>query len=64
MKVFVDFGYMYSKSELVYSQNNTLLYGYGIGVDFVSYYDIVFRVEYSFNKQNEQNLFFHFNKAI
>lgn len=38
---------------------NELQYGYGLGLDLVTYYDIVYRVEYSRNKQNEGFLFFH-----
>ncbi|MDD2548866.1 MAG: hypothetical protein PHD00_02090 [Bacteroidales bacterium] len=36
------------------------IYGYGVGFDIVAYYDIVFRIEYSFNKFGEGGLFFHF----
>ena len=38
---------------------NTTLVGYGMGVDFVTYYDYVLRFEYSFNRQGEHSLFFH-----
>jgi outer membrane protein assembly factor BamA len=62
---FFDAGYVDSK---VNNKNNFLvnstLYGGGVGVDFVSYYDIVFRVEYSINKLNEQGLFLHFIAPI
>lgn len=49
------------------SQNqlpNSWLYGYGIGLDFVSYYDIVIRLDYSFNKFGESGLFLHFAAPI
>lgn len=32
---------------------NRILNGYGIGIDFVSYYDFVFRLEYSVNHRGE-----------
>lgn len=32
---------------------NRILNGYGIGIDFVSYYDFVFRLEYSVNQRGE-----------
>ncbi len=44
--------------------SNTFLMGGGFGVDFITYYDLVFRIEYSVNKQGEGGLFFHFNKAF
>lgn len=37
--------------------NNKLLYGTGVGIDFVSYYDTVIRLEYTINRQNEKNFF-------
>lgn len=40
--------------------NKEWLYGGGFSIDFVSYYDMVFRMEYAFNKLNEQGLFIHF----
>jgi outer membrane protein assembly factor BamA len=62
---FFDAGYVDSK---VNSQNNfltnTSLYGGGFSIDFVSYYDMVFRVEYSINKMNEKGIFIHFVAPI
>lgn len=43
---------------------NESLYGGGISFDFVSYYDIVFRIEYSINKMKEHGLFLHFVAPI
>lgn len=43
---------------------NQFLYGTGIGLDLVSYYDIVFRFELSRNKQNETGVFVHFMAPI
>lgn len=40
--------------------NDDWLYGGGASIDFVSYYDMVFRLEYSVNRLNEQGLFIHF----
>lgn len=40
--------------------NETWLFGGGASLDFVSYYDIVFRFEYSINRLNEHGLFIHF----
>jgi len=43
---------------------NSWLTGYGIGIDFVTYYDIVIRLDYSFNKFGESGLFLHFAAPI
>lgn len=40
--------------------NNRWLSGSGVSLDFVSYYDMVFRLEYSINRFNEHGLFIHF----
>jgi outer membrane protein assembly factor BamA len=59
VKTYVDLGYVTNK---YYSQNslqNTLLYTYGAGFDIVTFYDFVFRIEYSVNQLGEKGLFFH-----
>ena len=65
MGAYLDMGYVDSKT--LKSNNfltNTFLYGGGLSLDFVSYYDIVFRVEYSINKMKEHGLFLHFVAPI
>jgi outer membrane protein assembly factor BamA len=44
--------------------NNRLLWGGGLGLDFVLYYDKVFRIEYSFNHLLENGVFLHLNLNI
>ena len=44
--------------------SNTALFGTGIGIDFVTYYDKVFRFEYSINRMGESGLFLHFVAPI
>lgn len=61
LKLFADAGAVgyyrpYDNNTLV----NRVLAGYGPGVDFVSYYDNVMRVEYSFNSLGQSGLFLHF----
>jgi len=56
-----DAGYVLNNLNINMPHSNELLYGYGIGIDFVTYYDIVLRFEYSFNKFGEKGLFLHFN---
>jgi outer membrane protein assembly factor BamA len=43
---------------------NEMQFGYGIGLDFVSYYDIVIRTEFSANKFGESGIFLHFVAPI
>lgn len=43
---------------------NTLQLGYGLGIDYVTYYDLVLRVEYSINKFGEKGFFLHFTAPI
>ena len=67
LNAFFDIGYvdqMYPRPELNNSLENTLLAGYGLGIDFVTYYDMVFRFEYSFNIINEHGFFLHFMAPI
>jgi hypothetical protein len=63
--VFFDTAYTYDK---LYFSNNSLankwLTGMGIGIDFVTYYDKVIRVEFSRNHLNETGLFFHFTQPL
>lgn len=63
--IFSDFGYVRDNTGF---QNNDLAneiqFGNGIGLDFVSYYDIVIRTEFSMNKLGESGIFFHFVAPI
>lgn len=43
---------------------NRYIYGGGIGLDIVTFYDTVIRLEYSINKQQEGGFFFHFRSDI
>lgn len=63
--LFFDAGYV---RDALYFENNPLSnswqYGYGAGLDLFTYYDLVFRVEYSFNKLGESGIFLHFTAPI
>jgi outer membrane protein assembly factor BamA len=64
-KALFDISYMSDEGN--FSQNdlsNKLMYGAGVGIDFVSYYDIVFRTEVTVNHKGEAGLFFHLQKGI
>jgi outer membrane protein assembly factor BamA len=62
---YFDFGYVDSKniSTFGYLENEVMLGG-GFSLDFVSYYDMVLRTEFSINRFNEKGLFLHFIAPI
>ena len=57
-----DHGFVNDKNRLPENLRltNKYLFGYGLGLDLVTLYDMVFRFEYSFNNQNESAFFFNF----
>ncbi len=65
--VFFDIAYVdnpyYNPAYNNYLENS-LLFGYGIGLDLVTYYDIVIRGELSINRYDKPGLFLHFMAPI
>ncbi|HEU4718563.1 MAG TPA: POTRA domain-containing protein [Bacteroidia bacterium] len=60
--IFADAGRVNDRTSLPADDNylgNQTLFGYGAGIDFVTYYDIALRVEYAFNRMGENGLFLH-----
>ncbi len=66
LKTYYDMGYVENFEN--YNQNKRLsdrfLFGAGGGIDFVTYYDTVIRVEYSINREQESGFFLHFRKEF
>lgn len=66
LKTYFDMGFVDNFNE--YEQNdrltNRLIYGAGVGLDFVTFYDFVIRTEYSINDEKEHGFFFHFRKGF
>lgn len=63
--IYGDVGYVDDRQySLLNPLANTFLYGYGVGIDYVTYYDIVFRFEYSINRRLEHGFFVNFNAGI
>lgn len=60
LKTYADAGYSYSRELDHNPLTNTLLRTYGAGLDVVTFYDFVFRFEYSFNQLGQKGLFLHF----
>jgi outer membrane protein assembly factor BamA len=72
--VFVDMGYVYAyrqyaplqDGELIpfNSLQNSFLLGYGFGLDFTTYYDVVVRLEASLNLMGKPGIYIHFTAPI
>lgn len=57
---FVDAGYVEDFKDTEGNElANKMLLGTGVGIDLVTYYDMVFRVEFSLNREGEFGVFFH-----
>jgi len=60
-----DFGYVNNPFEKAVNPfNNRLLWGTGIGLDSIFFFDTVFRIELSRNHLGESGIFLHFNSSI
>ncbi|MES2331570.1 MAG: POTRA domain-containing protein [Bacteroidota bacterium] len=58
LKAYGDLGYAYSPSpNITNTLNNKLLRTWGFGMDIVSVYDFVFKIEYSFNQLGKDGLY-------
>jgi hypothetical protein len=67
LNLFVDLGYTYNESTIsnkLNSLQNTLLIGYGAGLDFTTYYDIVIRLDLSMNRMGIPGVYLHFVAPI
>lgn len=66
LKVYGDAGYVQNKTYNAEDNflANTMLYGYGVGLDFVTFYNTVFRIDFSMNRQKQAGFFFHFVRDI
>jgi outer membrane protein assembly factor BamA len=56
-KTYVDMGYSYIPQQYNTRLNNKFLYTGGVGLDILSLYDLVFKIEFSFNQLGEKGLF-------
>ncbi|MBY0480673.1 MAG: hypothetical protein K2Q21_04905 [Chitinophagaceae bacterium] len=58
MKAYGDLGYAHNANTVVSNTlNNTLLRTWGFGMDIISIYDFVFKIEYSFNQLGKEGLY-------
>jgi len=56
---FSDYGYAYNRDFRDNSLVNRMLYTGGIGIDIVTFYDLSFKFDYSFNQLGQNGLFLH-----
>ena len=62
---FADVGYSTDNDVIpVNDLANEINYGTGVSLDFVTFYDIVYRTEFSVNKLGESGIFLHFVAPI
>jgi outer membrane protein assembly factor BamA len=69
LKSFVDIGYVenyayYQEKNINTRLSDTLLAGYGTGLDIIFPYDLVFRLEYAFTRAGTQGFFFNLKKEF
>ncbi len=59
LKLYSDAGYIHAEKAATNMLNNKLLHTWGVGLDIVTIYDLVLKVEYSFNQLGNRGLFLH-----
>ncbi len=66
VKTYFDMGYAYQNNALSENQllNNKIIFGWGVGIDIVSYYNFVLNLEYSFNSLGQSGFFININSGI
>jgi hypothetical protein len=69
LKGYFDWGYVenypyYEQQQINTRLSNRLLTGTGAGLDIVTAYDAVFRLEYTFTREKTNGFFFHIKKEF
>lgn len=64
LNAFADAGYCINKFTENNPYNNKFLMSWGLGIDFVTYYDLVVRFEYAFTSIGTNGFFFGFGMPI
>lgn len=58
-KIYGNSGYVYNPEPGENNLSNKLLNSAGIGIDILTFYDVTFRFEYSFNQLGQNGLYLH-----
>jgi len=66
LKTYFDVGYVRNSTVNFYNEalSNKPLWGSGFGLDIVTFYNAVYRFEYSFNNRNEHGFFLYFSSDL
>ena len=64
LNAFADAGYVVNNFTDVNPYNNKIIYSWGVGIDFVTYYDLVIRFQYAFTSINTNGFYFGFGMPI
>jgi outer membrane protein assembly factor BamA len=64
LNAFADCGYVVNKFTSDNPYSNKMLYSWGLGLDFVTYYDMVLRFEYAFTSIGTNGFFIGFGMPI
>ena len=65
LSVFSDLGYVIDKQNNENNDlTNQLLFGRGISLDYVTYYDKMLRIEFGINRLGEKGIFLHFTNPF
>ena len=66
LNAFADCGYVANRftTDEINPKSNKMLYSWGLGLDFVTYYDMVFRFEYAFTLTGESGFYIGFGLPI
>ena len=63
--IFSDLGFVINNNNKEQDFiNNSLLWGKGVALDYVTYYDKLLRIEYSINTLGEKGVFLHFSSPF
>lgn len=64
LNAFADAGYVVNDFTVDNPYTNKMLFSWGLGLDFVTYYDMVFRFEYAFTSIGTNGFFIGFGMGI
>jgi len=62
--IFSDLGYTKNNMQDENSLVNSMLWGRGVSIDYVTYYDKMLRIEFSINGLGEKGVFLHFSSPF
>lgn len=58
-KTYGNTGYVYNPQQGENQLSNKMLYSGGFGIDILTFYDVTFKLEYTFNQLGQNGLFLH-----